>query len=99
MKKEDRDIAIHDLVKPGHFLLISASDIWIEAAAEFSVPMTTICLGKEIQDSSSVFELLAQIGKSGALLVRPDQHVAFRTHSNDNPVASLHDVFNVLKGF
>ena len=99
MKKENRDIALHDLVKPGHFLLISSNDSWIEAADEFSLPITTVYLGKEVVDPTGVFESLAQIGENGALLVRPDQHVAFRTKSSDAPAASLQNTFTTLKGF
>ena len=99
MKKENRDIALHDLVKPGHFLLVSSNDSWIEAADEFSLPITTVYLGKEVVDPTGVFESLAQIGENGALLVRPDQHVAFRTKSSDAPAASLQNTFTTLKGF
>jgi len=99
MKRENKDVALHDLVKPGHFLLISASDAWLKAAAEFSLPLTALHLGKEVVDTTGEFESLAQIGDSGALLVRPDQHVAFRTNSNDASAASLQKIFTTLKGF
>ena len=78
-----------DLVRPGRFLLIigDAGQAWREAAQRLAsragLPLDVV----EISDTGEVRDLahdwlhLRDIAADGALLVRPDQHVGFRSRS------------------
>jgi len=77
-----------DVLAPDRFTLISGTDgpDWDAAAATIDdVPLDSIVLGRDVVDPSSAWKTLLDLECGGAILVRPDQHVAWRaTRSNDS---------------
>src|SRR5699024_2141003 len=74
-----------DLIGAGYTLLVSDENSpWI-AAAQSVAPMTPAPLDvvviheSQFRAGSEEWEQIAQLGATGALLVRPDQHIAWRT--------------------
>lgn len=81
-------LALMNLVKPGRFLLISGEEgtAWCEAARqvakETDAPVDAISIGHtegDYRDPSSAWARYRQISKQGAILVRPDRFVAWRS--------------------
>ena len=70
-----------DLVEPGKFLLLTPSPQWAKEAQQVSGPLSVLLVGRDVHDPSGVWESIASTGSDGALLIRPDQHVAWRTTS------------------
>ena len=53
--------------------------------------------GEEITDLYFDWERLRQVQEDGVVLVRPDKHVGWRSHTLvDNPAASLREVLTSL---
>jgi 2,4-dichlorophenol 6-monooxygenase len=80
--------AIKDLVRPGRFLLIAGErgDPWCEAARELAieagVPIDAVRIGHldgDLFDPRSTWARRREIGPDGALLVRPDRFIAWRS--------------------
>ncbi|XUZ27454.1 FAD-dependent monooxygenase [Streptomyces sp. RMIT01] len=79
-------VSVLDLTGTGGFTLIvgTEGDAWAEAAARvagtFSVPVTTVRIGGAgaYEDVDGGWAAVRGIGEAGALLIRPDQHVAWR---------------------
>ena len=71
-----------DLVEPGGLTLISldAHDAWADALAAITVPVTHVTIGGSTRIGDDWREL-CRLGPTGALLVRPDHHVAWRADS------------------
>jgi 2,4-dichlorophenol 6-monooxygenase len=88
----------HDLVDPNGLTLLSGEDggAWQEAAAQVggslrsklrAQSLSSLC---EDDDSRRALESLCGIGHDGALLIRPDGHVAWRVPARgNNPAQSL----------
>jgi 2,4-dichlorophenol 6-monooxygenase len=88
---EDADggrLALMDLVRAGHFLLIAGEDgaAWCEAAAklatELGVPLDAVRIGHldgDYRDPRSAWLRQREITRAGAVLVRPDRFVAWRS--------------------
>lgn len=88
---EDRDgerVAIKDVVRPGRFLLIAAEDggAWVDAAQsiarESGVQLDAIRIGHvdgDYRDPRCSWLRRRQFGRDGAILVRPDRFVAWRS--------------------
>jgi 2,4-dichlorophenol 6-monooxygenase len=81
-------VALAHLFKPGHFLLIAGEDgaAWCDAAAALAkqsgLPLDAIRIGHvdgDYRDPRSEWIRQRQIGKDGAVLVRPDRFVAWRS--------------------
>jgi len=91
-----------DLVPPDRFLLIVGRDgvAWAEAAATITrVPLTTLRIGRDVADADGGWSALLGIASGGALLVRPDQHVAWRVaRSADDPRVALESAFDGMLG-
>jgi 2,4-dichlorophenol 6-monooxygenase len=77
-----------DLVKPGRFLLIAgeAGAAWCDAAAklatELGVPLDAVQIGHldgDYRDPRSAWLRQREITPAGAVLVRPDRFVAWRS--------------------
>jgi 2-polyprenyl-6-methoxyphenol hydroxylase-like FAD-dependent oxidoreductase len=72
-----------DLVPPDRFVLITASPEWAAAgadvAANSAVPLDVVLVGRDIIDTSGEWERVAELGADGVILVRPDQHVGWRS--------------------
>jgi 2-polyprenyl-6-methoxyphenol hydroxylase-like FAD-dependent oxidoreductase len=73
-----------DLFDYRRFTLVTgvAGAPWADAAATIaSVPLASVRLGRDVDDPGGAWSELAGIEPSGALLVRPDQHVAWRSRA------------------
>ena len=99
---EDRDgqrHALMTLVRPGRFLQIAGADgaAWCEAARALAetagVPIDAIRLGNldgDFRDPRCAWLRQREIGPTGAVLVRPDRFVAWRsTAASSDPRATL----------
>ncbi|QRR34010.1 FAD-dependent monooxygenase [Hydrogenophaga sp. YM1] len=75
-----------DLVRPGRFLLIVTEGLsaWQSAAAavtqELDTPIDVVAMAWDarVADGEYAWRDVAGVGERGAVLVRPDQHVAWR---------------------
>jgi len=88
---EDQDGGRHpllDLVRPGRFLLIAGEEgtAWCEAAAKLAtergLPLDAVRIGHlagDYRDPRSSWARQREITREGALLVRPDRFVAWRS--------------------
>ena len=80
----------HELVRPGGFTLFCSRAAWrsaaAEAAAKAGVRIDVVVIGAraEYRDVEGSWARLRQVDAMGAVLVRPDAHVAWR--SRDMPV-------------
>jgi 2,4-dichlorophenol 6-monooxygenase len=98
-------ISTLDLTSPERFTLLTRvrGEGWVEAAAEaaeeFGIELTAIRigLGGDVQDLYGDFARRSEIGEGGCLLVRPDQHIAWRSADLvDDPVVELRRVLGQL---
>ena len=99
-------IALRTLIHRGHFVLIAGEEghDWVEAAEKVAVrkgiALNTARVGMGDVDLVDIrFAWLKNrgISRTGAVLVRPDGHLAFRsTHSVDDPVAVLDSALNTI---
>ncbi|WP_131781665.1 FAD-dependent monooxygenase [Legionella gresilensis] len=84
------------------FVLLSAdkTDLWKQAAAHYShLPLVSYCIGEsgDLQDPEGQWLDVYQINEQGAVLIRPDGHVAWRTQDKtDNPKQCLKNIFQKL---
>lgn len=94
-----------DLVSPESFTLLTRiqGQAWVEAAAQLGrelgidVHSYRIGLGADVTDPYGDFERLSEIDEDGCLLVRPDQHVAWRRRTMaDDPVGELRRVLQTV---
>lgn len=102
-----RKHALMDLCPYTRFTLLTgvAGETWQQAArtvaAEFSVPLETVIIGpgREYTDLYYDWAKLREIDESGALLVRPDKHVAWRaTQLPSDPAGALRAAFKQILG-
>jgi 2,4-dichlorophenol 6-monooxygenase len=71
-----------DLLSFGGFTLVTGPDggAWARAAAALAgSPLTVLAIGRDVPDEDGAWRAQLGIGPAGALLVRPDQHVAWRS--------------------
>lgn len=95
---------IRTLIHRGHFALLAGEDgyDWVEAAEKVAtrhnVPLTAARVGMgdvDLVDVRLAWLKSRDIGRTGAVLVRPDGHVAFRSlGSVDDPLAVLNSAFD-----
>ena len=82
-------LAMMDLAPYDRFTLISgiAGEAWENAAEkvslELGVPVETVIIGpgREVTDLYYDWSKLREVEESGALLVRPDKHIVWRSHT------------------
>jgi 2,4-dichlorophenol 6-monooxygenase len=96
--------ALRSLIHRGHFVLIAGEDghDWVEAAEKAAIrkgiALNTARVGMGDVDLVDIrFAWLKNrgISRTGAVLVRPDGHLAFRSpHSVDDPLAVLDSALN-----
>jgi len=100
---DNQRVALMDLVKPGRFLLIAGEDgtAWCDAATvlakQTGLPLDAIRIGHsegDYRDPRSAWIRQRQFGKTGAVLVRPDRFIAWR--SQDASLAPQRELQNAL---
>jgi hypothetical protein len=105
LKRGNEEISSVDLIGP-HFLLMAGAggDAWRHAAKSVVVswpPLVTHLVGKdsEVSDPDGNWHGAYGIETDGAVLVRPDGYVAWRSRSGvANPESALREVFDRLLG-
>jgi 2,4-dichlorophenol 6-monooxygenase len=101
--RDGRRCSVLDLLWPQGFTLLTAGDDpgWARAAAAVrGVPLRRVSIGRDAVDPEGRWAARAGIEPGGALLVRPDQHVAWRARSlpADAPGALREVLREVLTG-
>jgi 2,4-dichlorophenol 6-monooxygenase len=95
-----RKMAMMDLAPYGRFTLFTGitGEAWEDAArqvsAELGVDVAAVVIGpgREVTDLYYDWAKLREVEESGAILVRPDKHVAWRSHTlPQDPAASLRE--------
>lgn len=98
--REGRRVSSLDLVAADAFTLIVGRDgaRWTDAAATVgSPPLKTVRIGHDVLDPDGTWTKLLALAPDGAILVRPDQHVAWRSGSAvADPTAALADAFATM---
>jgi 2,4-dichlorophenol 6-monooxygenase len=81
-EREGERVATHHLLSPGRFLLIAdARGDWAgaaEALAARGLPVDALFVGSDLSDADDSWAELRGHDELGAVLVRPDGHVAYR---------------------
>ncbi|MEY9857783.1 2,4-dichlorophenol 6-monooxygenase [Catenulispora sp. GAS73] len=100
-----RRLSVHDLVHPGRFLLIAAEDAhdWCTAATKLADtwPLDAVRIGHldgDYLDPRSTWTRHRGHPGQGAILVRPDRFVAWRTQSSDHATERLAEVLRAILG-
>ncbi|WP_435526280.1 hypothetical protein [Microbacterium elymi] len=97
---DGRTVSTLDLVRPEGFTLLARvrGREWVDAATavadELGVPLTALRVGPGADVADVYRDVAARlgIGEAGAVLVRPDQHVAWRSAgAAEDPRATLRD--------
>jgi len=91
--REGRRLSTLDLLWPEGFTLLTSTEPagWSRAAASVAgVPLRCVSIGRDALDPEGRWAALAGIAADGALLVRPDQHVAWRARTlPEDPARAL----------
>jgi hypothetical protein len=76
-------ISTLDLLSDTDFILIvgTGSEAWTAAAAALRLPVRVCRLGVDFSDNEGSWSTQSGIGQGGALLVRPDGHIAMQSAS------------------
>ena len=84
LHRNGETVSTLDLVTPGSFLLICNDSGWANVALPTEWPVTRVVIGVDVTDDFRQWAPLSGIVTEGALLIRPDQHVAWRTQQGPN---------------
>jgi 2-polyprenyl-6-methoxyphenol hydroxylase-like FAD-dependent oxidoreductase len=93
---DNPDTSLLDLFDIGHFTLLAGpnaegwSDTASSAAVALGLPLKAFRIGKEVEADVETWCQLYGISTDGAVLIRPDGHVAWRSPSVGN-ARDLHD--------
>jgi hypothetical protein len=101
--RNGRRVSSLDLYR-GAFVLVAAAEggDWLKAARQAvrpfgGLPLETHRLGEDVGDARGEFTRAAGLSRSGAMLVRPDGFVAWRSASAAaDPEAELRQVFTTI---
>ena len=88
-----------DLIGHDTYTLVTGSTGWADAAARTDgpVPLVVVRMGEDVLDPDGTWDVVSGIGTDGAVLVRPDQHVAWRCPGAvDDPGSALAGVLATL---
>jgi 2,4-dichlorophenol 6-monooxygenase len=106
VEREGERLPIGNLVHTGRFLLLAGENgrPWVDAAAvvaaETGVPITAGSvgpLGCDYIDVRGAWTRSREIAPDGAVLVRPDRHIAFRSSTSvADPVGTLRQVLSTV---
>ncbi len=89
--RDGRRISSLDLVTYDRFTLVVGphGGAWAEAAAELE-SLAVVTIGRDVDDPAGTWTRLLALEPSGTILVRPDQHVAWRAeHAVADPRLAL----------
>ncbi|GAB86933.1 FAD-dependent monooxygenase [Gordonia rubripertincta] len=88
--KDGNRVSTHDLTgNDGSFALIAGTDAdeWSRsatvAADKFGITIKVARIGVDLDDTDGVWGEVGEIGNAGAVLIRPDNHVAWRALDRD----------------
>ena len=107
VEKATQKLSSLDLCGKGRFTLITAigGDAWIEAARAVSnatgLDITTVKIGPgcDYEDPYGDWAEAREVGDGGCVLVRPDQHVAWRAKKRSaDALGELSRVFETILG-
>jgi 2,4-dichlorophenol 6-monooxygenase len=103
VERSGERVALRSLIHDGHFALIAGEDgqAWVEAATklaeQLNLPLRAarVGLGKvDFVDVRMAWLKQREISRDGAILVRPDGHIAYRSITAvDDPLTTLSSVF------
>lgn len=104
LNQNGTEISTLDLVGKGAFTLLTGigGERWQEAAisieAEFRVPIKAYVIGpgRDVQDLYGDWTEIRDIPESGCILVRPDGHIAWRSHLCEAPQEQLTQILGRL---
>ena len=96
-------ISTLDLVVPGRFLVVTSSPVWAAAAdtlVDGRVPLSVELVGRDVLDPDGAWAAVSGLGDDGAVLVRPDQHVAWRSLGPvDSSADGAHEELSAVLGY
>ena len=95
LQRGEEAISTLDLVTPGSFLLLSDNADWANVELPNDLTVTRVIVGVDVEDEVGQWASLSGIAPDGALLIRPDQHVAWRTQSG--PSDGVFEVAQILE--
>lgn len=104
VERDGARVSTLDLVEPGRFALLTASPEWAragDALAGGAIPLDVLEEGPDWSDPAGGWAAVSGLGEAGAVLVRPDQHVAWRSVGADptgDPAATLAAALGALRG-
>ncbi len=107
LEKNARQLSTLDLCGKGRFTLLTGigGELWVEAAkaiaATRGIEIATVVIGpgRDIDDVYGNWHKVREISDSGCLLVRPDQHIAFRAMAAASDARrQLADAFSRILG-
>lgn len=100
--RDGRRLSSFDLVPHDRYALVTGSVRWAAAGASLAggpVPLAVVWVGGDVLDPDGGWAAVSGIGSGGAVLVRPDQHVAWRSPgAADDPAAVPADLLATLGG-
>jgi 2,4-dichlorophenol 6-monooxygenase len=97
-------LSTYDAVKYGRFTLLCepGSDwraVGMQVSAALSIPLDVYAVGEggDFTDPTGAWRRQCEVGDEGAVLIRPDQHVAWRaTERPADPVAALTEALHTV---
>ena len=100
--RDGRRVSTLDLVGPDRWLLLTASPAWAGAGDRLAagpVPLSVVLVGRDVADGDGRWAAVSGLGDEGAIVVRPDQHVAWRSRGpSDEPDVVLRGALAELTG-
>ena len=96
LERDGQSISTHDLIAPGQWVLLCSDALWkpvvmsMASRTGHALHCVTIAEAGDCQDVNGTWAALRQVSETGAVLVRPDGHVAWRVdHVPSDPQATL----------
>ncbi|MFE5093154.1 FAD-dependent monooxygenase [Streptomyces sp. NPDC056638] len=92
VERDEERVSTHDLLMPGFTLITGPGGAaWADAFAETGegVAKQTVVIGRDVTSPDGYCPKLLRIGEDGALLVRPDGHIAWHSAEGSSPASAL----------